>query len=116
MRINAKFSYVLLLVSALVFAGAIFANAAVDNSMPATGPALHKAEATISAHADVLISDRTFIMKSIGVTKFSLRGGGCPIIDCAAPPPGCSYQNPTFDANGCQTSCGTLVCDPNGGN
>jgi len=97
----------------MVLAGVIFAYAAVDNGMPAAGPALHKAEAT-SSHADVVISDRTFIMKSIGVTKFSIKSG-CPIVDCAAPPPGCFYQGPpATDQNGCPINCGTLVCDPNG--
>jgi hypothetical protein len=33
----------------------------------------------------------------------------CPIIDCAAPPAGCTYVNPTV-VNGCTTSCGTLSC------
>lgn len=117
MRIKAKLSYVLLLVSVLVFAGVIFANAAVDSGMPAAGPALHKAEATTSLHTDVVISDRTFIMKSIGVKKLNLRGSICPIVDCAAPPPGCFYQGPpTTDSRGCAIDCGTLVCDPNGGN
>lgn len=37
----------------------------------------------------------------------------CWVIDCARPPAGCNYTNPTYDANGCMTSCGTLSCtDP----
>lgn len=114
MRIKAKFSYVLLLVPVLVLAGVMFAKTAVDSGMVAAGPAVHKAEAATSAHADVLISDRTFIMKSIGVTKLSIKSG-CPIVDCAAPPPGCFYQGPpATDSRGCPINCGTLVCDPNG--
>jgi hypothetical protein len=37
----------------------------------------------------------------------------CPIIDCAAPPPGCFYQGPPdLGPNGCPIDCGHLVCGP----
>ena len=147
MRIKGKLSYMCLLVPVLLFTGVqIFAQAAADSSMPMTGPASHN---TTTSHADVfLISDRTFIMKSIEGTMnqsfksqsagtvarpislyessgvgcsssiFSLgfaksAPGGCPVVDCAAPPPGCFYQGPPATGpNGCPTNCGTLVCGP----
>jgi hypothetical protein len=34
----------------------------------------------------------------------------CNPVDCAAPPAGCTYQNPAYDANQCLISCGTLSC------
>jgi len=34
----------------------------------------------------------------------------CPSILCAAPPQGCKYVDPREDEDGCQTSCGTVVC------
>ncbi len=34
----------------------------------------------------------------------------CPIIDCAAPPPGCHYEGMVFSPCDQQT-CGSLVCD-----
>lgn len=118
---RAKLSYILVLIPVLLFAGAqIFALAAVDSSMPVANTASHKAEgieltAVTKSHADVVISDRVSILKSIGVRNF--RTGGCPIPDCAAPPPGCFYQGPPATGpNGCPINCGTLVCDPNGGN
>lgn len=114
-----------MLVPILLFAGAqMFALAAADSTMPAPGPASQQAT---EPHAGVfVISDRNFLMKSIeGIlhdsgrpscsSNTSLVEGAksfCAQIDCAAPPPGCSYQNPTRDKNGCLTSCGTLVCDP----
>lgn len=135
MKVKGRLSYIRLLVPFLLFAGAqTFAQTAADSRMPAAGPAAHQ----MTPFAGVLlISDRTFIMKSIEriameqsfdsqfagavahPSASSIRGasfvrGGCPFIDCAAPPPGCSYQNPTFDKNGCLTSCGHLVCGPGG--
>lgn len=145
MKVKGRLSYIRLLVPFLLFAGAqTFAQTAADSRMPAADPAAHQ----ITPFAGVLlISDRTFIMKSIeriameqsfdsqsagavahpisavagcSSSASSIRGarsfvrGGCPFIDCAAPPPGCSYQNPTFDKNGCLTSCGHLVCGPGG--
>ena len=148
MRIKGKLSYIRLLVPVLLFTGVqMFAQAAADSRMPLAGPASHK---TAKPHADLpLISDRTFIMKSIAVIAmdqsfksesagtlarpislyesegrgcsssiFSLgftksAPGGCPIIDCAAPPPGCFYQGPADTGpNGCPINCGTLVCGP----
>ena len=131
MRIQGKLSYIRLLVPVLLFAGAqMFAQAAADSRMPAPGPA--SPQATTPYAGVFVISDRNFLMKSIegmlyesgrpscsssnssvGVTKSSFSGS-CAFIDCAAPPPGCSYQNPTRDKNGCLTSCGTLVCGPGG--
>ena len=129
MRTKGKLSYLRLLVSVLLFAGVqMFAQAAADNTMPPPGPASQQAT---SPHAGVfVISDRNFLMKSIegilyesgrprcsssnssvGVTKSSFSGG-CGRIDCAPPPPGCSYQKPPVDQNGCPTGCGTLVCGP----
>ena len=129
MRIKEKLSYIRLLVPILLFAGVqIFAQAAANSSMPMAGPASHN---TTTLHADVLvISDRTYIMKSIeeigtvagsgcssrifsaGVAKSSFSGR-CPQIDCAAPPPGCFYHGPPDTGpNGCPINCGTLVCGP----
>lgn len=34
----------------------------------------------------------------------------CPAISCAPPQAGCTYSNPTYDTNGCMTSCGQLFC------
>ena len=131
MRISGKLSYIRLLVPILLFAGVqMFAQAAADSRMLASGPASHK---MTSPHAGVfVISDRNFLMKSIeGILYESGRpscsssassvevakssfSGGCGRIDCAAPPPGCSYQKPPLDQNGCPTGCGTLVCGPGG--
>jgi hypothetical protein len=149
MRIKGKLSYIRLLVPVLLFAGVqIFAQAAADSRMPVADPASHK---TTRPDAGVLlISDRTFLMKSIegmamdqsfksqsagtvaspislhesaatscsssifsgGVAK-SFFLGGCPRIDCAAPPPGCFYQGPPDTGpNGCPINCGHLVCGP----
>jgi hypothetical protein len=149
MTIKGKLGYIRLLVPVLLFAGVqVFAQAAADSRMPMAGPASHK---IARPDADVLlISDRTFIMKSIegiamnqgfksqsagtvarpislydsagpscsssifsvGVAKpFFL--GKCPIVDCAQPPPGCSYQGPPDRGpNGCPINCGHLVCGP----
>ena len=135
MRINGKVSYIRLLVPVLLLAGVqAFAQAATDSRMQAPGPASHQ---MTRADADVfVISDRTSLMKSIeeilmeqsfksqfagmscSATIFSVKlaesfsSGSCAFIDCAAPPPGCSYQNPPRDKNGCLTGCGTLVCGP----
>jgi hypothetical protein len=64
MRIKGNLSYIRLLVPVLLFTGVqMFAQAAADSKMPVAGPAAHK---TTRPHASVLlISDRTFIMKSI---------------------------------------------------
>jgi hypothetical protein len=134
MRIQGKLSYIRLLVPVLLLAGAqMFAQAAADSRMPAAGPAAHK---TTRPHAGVLlISDRTFIMKSIQGTarpislyesaapgcSFSIfsvgvakpSSGECPEVDCPAPPPGCYYEGPPDTApNGCPINCGHLVCGP----
>jgi hypothetical protein len=133
MRIKKQLSYTGLLVLVVLFAGVkIFAQAAADSRMPVAGSASYKA---MKPHADVLlISDRNFLMKSIeelarhqgfksqslstgcsssissvGVAK-SISPDRCPIIDCPAPPPGCSYGPPDTDANGCAINCGQLVC------
>jgi hypothetical protein len=134
MRIKGRLSYLLLLVPVLLFAGVqVFALTAADSGTPVASPASHN---TIRHHADVpLISDQTlFMMKSIegmtmnqsesakpgcasrvfsaGVAKSSLIRG-CPIVDCAQPPPGCFYQGPPhLGPNGCPIDCGTLVCGP----
>lgn len=120
-----------LLVPVLLFAGVqLFAQGAAESRTPAASPALHS---MMGRHADVvLISDRAFLMKSIqeitmdqsfesqsgcsssmpvGAAKSSFSGGGCPVVDCAAPPPGCSYQGPPdLGPNGCPINCGHLVC------
>ena len=132
MRTKGKLSYIRLLVPVLLFAGAqMFAQPAADSRMAADKPASHAAT-TASDAGMPLISDRTFITKSIaaiamnqnfesaglgcsssspsaGVTKASFFG--CPIPDCAAPPPGCNYQGPPDRGpNGCPIDCGHLVC------
>lgn len=129
MRTKGKLSYIRLLVPILLFAGAqMFAQAASDSKMPAPDPASH--QTTKPQAVTFVISDRNILAKSIeailyesgrpscssstasvGIVKASLTGG-CGRIDCAAPPPGCSYQNPPRDQNGCLTGCGTLVCGP----
>jgi hypothetical protein len=128
MRIG-KLSYIRLLVPILLFAGVqMFAQAAADSRTPAPGPASPQ---MTNSHAGVfVISDRNFLMKSIeGMLYESARpscssgtssievakssfAGGCGRIDCAPPPPGCFYQKPPVDQNGCPTGCGTLVCGP----
>jgi hypothetical protein len=126
MRTNGKLSCIRLLVPILLFAGVqMFAQAAADSRMPASGPASHQ---ITKLHDGVfVISDRNFLMKSIqeilhesaepscssNASSVVVAASFCGRIDCASPPPGCSYQNPTVDKNGCLTSCGTLVCDPN---
>ena len=124
MRIKGKLSYIRLLVPVLLFAGVqIFAQTAANSNMPVAGTASHN---TTTAHADVLvISDRTFIMKSIegigtiagpgcssSILSVGVAKSFCSPIDCAAPPPGCFYQKPPTGPNGCPTGCGTLVCGP----
>ena len=129
MRIKGKLSYIRLLVPVVLLAGVqMFAQAAADNSMPAPGSASHQ---TTKPYTGVfVISDRNFLMKSIEailyesgrpscssstssvrVAKSSFTGG-CGKIDCPAPPPGCFYDKPPLDQNGCPTGCGTLVCGP----
>ncbi len=51
--------------------------------------------------------------KARTVTQFWLRATNeiCPIIDCAAPPPGCNYEGAVFTPCSQQT-CGQLVCAP----
>lgn len=34
----------------------------------------------------------------------------CLTLVCAQPPSGCHYGPPTYDAYGCQNSCGTIIC------
>jgi hypothetical protein len=125
MRTKGKLSYIRLLVPLLLFAGAqMFAQAAADSKTPASGPASHQ---VTKPYAGVfVISDRNFLVKSIqkilresaepscssSTSSVGAVASFCGRIDCAAPPPGCTYQNPTFDKNGCLTGCGTLVCDP----
>lgn len=137
MKIRGKLSYIRLLVPVLLFAGVqMFAQPAADSRMVAD-PASHKVATAPDADMP-LISDRTFIMKSIeaiamsqsfgpapdcsssipsgGAAKASFLGG-CPIPDCAAPPPGCFYQGPPDKGpNGCPIDCGHLVCSGGGGN
>jgi hypothetical protein len=125
MRTKGKLSCIRLLVPILLFAGVqMFAQAAADSRMPAS-PASHQ---ITKPHDGVfVISDRNFLVKSIQkilresaepscsakASSVAVEASFCAFIDCAAPPPGCSYQKPTVDKNGCLTSCGTLVCDPN---
>lgn len=129
MRTKGKLSYIRLLVPVLLFAGVqMFAQAAADSRMLASGPASHQITSPL---ADVfVISDRNSLMKSIdGILNESAKpscssstssvgieasffSGGCGKIDCAPPPPGCFYQKPPVDQNGCPTGCGTLVCGP----
>src|SRR5262249_21554954 len=122
MRTIEKLRSIRLLVPFLLLAGAqIFAQAAANGTVPAADPASVN---TTRRHADVLISDRTFIMKSIDelavsqslklsgcASNFSI-GDRCPVIDCPAPPPGCSYGEPDTNQNGCPINCGPLVCGP----
>ena len=126
MRTKVKLSHIRLLVPILLFAGVqMFAQAAADSGTPASGPA---SQQMTKPYAGVfVISDRNFLMKSIqkilresaepscssNASSVPVAASFCGGIDCAAPPPGCTYQNPTRDKNGCLTSCGTLVCDPN---
>ena len=132
MRIKEDLSYIGLLVLVVLLGSTkIFAQAASDR-IPLAISASHKA---IKPHADgLLISDRTFLLQSIeelerhqgfksqslsmgcsssissvGVAE-SISSDRCPIIDCPAPPPGCSYGPPDTDANGCAINCGQLVC------
>jgi hypothetical protein len=125
MRINGKLSCIRLLVPILLFAGVqMFAQAAADSRMPASGPASHQ---ITKPHDGVfVISDRNFLMKSIqeilhesaepicssNASSVVVAASFCGRIDCAAPPPGCFYQKPPLDQNGCPTGCGTLVCGP----
>lgn len=103
----------------------MFAQAATDSKTPASDPG---SQQMTKPYAGVfVISDRNFLVKSIqkilresaepscssSTSSVGAAASFCVFIDCAAPPPGCSYQKPTFDKNGCLTSCGTLVCDPN---
>jgi hypothetical protein len=45
---------------------------------------------------------------------------GCGKLECKCPPEpvcpalaaGCAYENPVYNANGCWTGCGTVVCKP----
>jgi len=126
MRSKGKLSYLRLLVPILLFAGVqMFAQAAADSRTPEPGPA---SQQMTKPYAGVfVISDRNFLVKSIQkilresaepscsakASSVAVAASFCAFIDCAAPPPGCSYQKPTVDKNGCLTSCGTLVCDPN---
>jgi len=126
MNTKGKLSYIRLLVPLLLFASVqMFAQAAADSRTPAAGPA---SQQMTKPYAGVfVISDRNFLVKSIqkilresaesscssNTSSVPVAASFCGKIDCAAPPPGCSYQNPTFDKSGCLTSCGTLVCDPN---
>jgi hypothetical protein len=125
MRTNGRLSCIRLLVPILLFAGVqMFAQAAADSRMPASGPASHQ---ITKAHDGVfVISDRNFLMKSIqeilhesaepscssNASSVGVAASFCGRIDCAAPPPGCFYQKPPLDQNGCPTGCGTLVCGP----
>ena len=122
---KTKLSYIRLLVPILLFAGVqMFALTAADSKTPASDPG---SQQMTKPQADVfVISDRNFLMKSIqkilrespepscssNTSSVPVAASFCGQIDCAAPPPGCTYQNPTRDKNGCLTSCGTLVCDP----
>jgi hypothetical protein len=126
MNTKGKLSYIRLLVSLLLLTGVqMFAQAAADSRTSASGPV---SQQVTKPHADVfVISDRNFLMKTIqeilhesaesscssNTSSVPVAASFCGGIDCAAPPPGCTYQNPTRDKNGCLTSCGTLVCDPN---
>lgn len=133
MRIQGKLSYLRLLIPVLLLVGAQMFAQTANSTMPAAGAASYK---TARPHAGVvLISDRTFLMKSLaGMTmnqsSQTVEPGcsasvssadtakssfirGCPIVDCAAPPPGCFYQGPPdLGANGCPINCGHLVCGP----
>ena len=130
MRIKGKSSSIRLLVPVLLVAGLqIFMQPAANGRMPSVDPTSVN---TTRPHADVvLISDRTILMKSIegmmdqsfkksgcntSVLSATVGGSGfgdrCPIIDCPAPPPGCSYGPPDTDQNGCAINCGQLVCGP----
>jgi hypothetical protein len=125
MRTKGKLSYIRLLVPLLLFAGVqMFAQAAADSRTPASGPA--SPQMTKPYAGVFVISDRNFLVKSIqkilresaesSCSSNASSGGAaasfCGQIDCAAPPPGCSYQKPPLDKNGCPTGCGTLVCGP----
>src|SRR5213076_1623782 len=98
MRIKGKLSYMRLLVPVLLFAGVqIFAQAAADSRMLVAGSASHK---TARPHADMLlISDQSFIMKSIeGIAmnqSFKSQSAGTvasPISLYESTGPGCSSR------------------------
>jgi hypothetical protein len=118
MRTKEKLNYIWLLVPVLLFAGAqIFALTAADGRVPANTASPNtqstESKAAVKSHADVVISDRGSIMKSLKLGGFRLPG--CVDVDCAAPPPGCTYQGPpATDDRGCPINCGTLVCDGSG--
>ena len=126
MNTNGRLSYIRLFVPLVLFAGVqMFAQAAADSKTPASGPA--SPQMTKPYAGVFVISDRNFLMKSIqkilhesaepscssNSSSVPVAASFCGQIDCAAPPPGCTYQNPPRDKNGCLTGCGTLVCDPN---
>src|SRR5262249_20783855 len=130
MRMKEKLTSIWLLVPFLLLAAAqVFAQAAADSRTPADSLASQK---TTRPDAGVLlISDRTFVMKSIegtmnqgfkspgcsssafpvGDAKLNLLGG-CVKPECAQPPPGCFYGPPDRGPNGCPINCGPLICGP----
>ncbi|HLJ88314.1 MAG TPA: hypothetical protein VKZ53_15955 [Candidatus Angelobacter sp.] len=131
MRIKVKLNYLHLLVPVLLLAGVqMFAQVVADNGKATAGPAVYKA--TTSNTEVPQTSDRLSIRKSVEALALGLSSDDptsnsvlsgeaakgslvnhCPIPECAAPPPGCSYQGPpTLGSNGCPTNCGTLVCNP----
>lgn len=61
----------------------------------------------------IIAGDRYWIdgARARSVTQLWRRAENdqCPIIDCAAPPPGCHYEGMVFSPCDAQT-CGTLVC------
>jgi hypothetical protein len=129
MRMKEKLTSIRLLVPFLLLAAAqVFAQATASDRMPAADPV--SVNTTQTQSDVVLISDRTFLMKSIeGTTDQSVKSPGCSSSfasetakltligrcvkpECAQPPPGCFYGPPDRDQNGCPINCGPLVCGP----
>jgi len=52
------------------------------------------------------VNDQQF-PDSFGVCQCNVA---CPIMDCF-PPDFCEWSDPTYDENGCQSTCGTLLCE-----
>jgi len=115
MRTKGKLSYIRLLVPVLLFAGVqIFAQTAADSRMPAPRPASHK---TTTPDAGVfLISDRTFLMKSIEeIAMNQSQSAGTvarpiPLYESAEP----SCSSSVFSVEGAKSlssgSCPRILC------
>jgi len=103
MKVKGKLNYMQLLVPVLLLAGMqMFAYAAADSpaSIKTTG---------IGPTATFKAACSSAISAEVAPAGYQDR---CPIPECAAPPPGCSYQGPPdVNEKGCPINCGHLVCD-----